>query len=882
MRLISAIRERLRALFLAERENDATAEEMEFHVEMEAQRRMREDGLGAREARRRASLAFGGVDKHREAVREARGLAWLSSLRLDVKLGFRMLIKYPGLTIAGILAIAVAVGVASAWFEFSGYISRPSLGFPDADQVVILDNFDDRSGDSDARALHDFELWRDGVRSLEQLTAVSQMDALVTAEDGRYVTARGARATPDMFALLGVQPIQGRTLLASDVAADAPDVVVIGYDLWQRLLDGGDVRGRILRVGRTPMTIVGVMPERFGFPSNQEFWVPLRDRAVQFARGEGPSVRIFGRIAPGRTLEEAQAELAAIGERTALESPATNEYLRPRVRYLESALGGSMRTVATLMNVPFLLFLVVVCGNVASLVIARTSTRMNEIALRSAIGASRGRIVAQLVAEALVLTTAGVALGLAMTWYGMEHGMPIFWEVQQSRPPYWFDGGLSWQTLAYGGLLAVVAALMIGGIPALKATGPRLRQHLTSAGGGAAGLRFGAISTGMIVLQVALCVAFLPIAFTMAQGAIASTGSAAVFPAEEYLTGRIASASNLEDSADPAPAADSAAAQGADAGRRDELRRRLLAEASIQAVAFASWLPGFNHPVDDLLFEADSSEVKVTRTLEIDPEYFRVMNMRVIAGRGFGTGDYTDEPRVAIVDEEWAGENLAGSPLGQRFRYPKLNGEAGLRWYEVVGVVRGAEEAIGPGSGVAIFVPLDSSRLAGLQLFARTSVPPATLTPRIHDIVGAIDPDLNVQNLMSLDAQWRPVERGNLLLGGLVTAIALVILLFALNGTYALLSFTVSRRTREIAVRAALGADPRRILRSIFSRALLQIGLGIVIGAVLVSFAVLEDPNGLPLVAGVAVLMLLAGIAACVLPARRALRIQPTEALKGE
>ncbi|MHB1167797.1 MAG: ABC transporter permease [Longimicrobiales bacterium] len=867
MSLIAAVRERLRALFASNREEAATAEEMEFHIEMDAQRRMREEGLGPAESRRQATLAFGGVDKHREEVREARGFAWLSSLSLDMKLGFRMLFKYPGLTIAGVLAIGVAVGVATSWFEFMGYMTNPQLGLPESERIVILDNFDSRRGDGDARALHDFELWRDDVRSLERLTAVARVDALVMAEDGRHTTVRGARATPGMFALTEIQPLVGRTLVASDAEAGAPDVVVIGHDLWQRLFDGGDVLGRTLKVGSTPMTIIGVMPERFGFPMNQEFWVPLRDRAVQYARGEGPALLMFGRIAPGHTLEQVHAELAAIGERTAAEFPATNEHLRPRARVLAAAFGGQMRAAAALMNIPFLLFLIVVCGNVASLVVARTSTRMNELALRSAIGASRRRIVAQLVAEAFVLTSAGVVLGLGLAFYGMKYGMPIFWDVQQSRPPYWFHGGLSLRTILYGVLLAVLAAALIGGLPALKATGARLRQQLSQSPGASA-MRFGAVSTGMIIVQVALCVAFLPFAFLTARAAMETTKSAVVFPAEEYLTGRIASASGTE--------------VDTHAALQSELRRRLLAESAIQAVAFADWLPGFNHPVEEVVFESDTASVHANRTVAVDPDYFHVMNMRVAAGRAFRASDYADEPHVAIVDETWAAANLAGPPLGQRFRYPRRQGEDGLRWYEIVGVVRGTKEATGPGSEVAIFVPLDTAALAGLQLFARTSAQPATLAPRVQDIIASLDPDLNVQNLMSLDSQWRPVERGNMVLSGVVGIVALVILMFALIGTYALLSFTVSQRAREIAVRAALGADPRRILRSIFARAFLQIGAGIALGVTLISLSLRDEPDGLSLVAGVAALMLLAGLAACVLPARRALRIQPVEALKGE
>lgn len=870
MRWLSEVRERVRALVFRSRVDADTEEEMRFHVEMEAARLQRDAGLGPAEARRRALLSFGGVERHRAAVSDARGMGWLSGTSLDVKLGARMLGRYPGLTLAGGLSLAVAVGLAAAWFQFLNDMTRPRLPLPDADRIVVVHNFDRATATPEQRMLHDFEWWRSEVRSVEQLSASSTSQGSVTTEDGRVVTLRLARLTASAFGVLGVSPVMGRAFVEADEQRGSEVPVLLSHDAWQQLFDGdAGVIGRSLRVAGTDATVVGVMAEGFGFPVNQQAWLPLRERADDWERRTGPGVTVFGRLARGATVRGAQAELTALGERAAAAYPDTHEHLRPDVRPYAAALG--MHPAIALLNVPFLLFLVVVCANVAALVFARNVARSGELALRSALGASRRRLVLQLVAEALVLTLLATALGLVLAQAAFSRAMALFWEVQQSAPPFWFQGDITATTVFYAIALAALAALIIGGLPALKATGRQLRHRLSQPGTGGAAPRFGRFSTAVIVVQVALCVAFLPAAILRGGELMEQRPSVAAFPSAEYLTGRV----SLEQGA-------ASRAAGTSAGAIfDELKQRLQAERGVLAAAFASRMPGFNHPVERLVVSTDTALLLQARVMAVDEDFFDVVGARVVHGRPFVAGDASSTVRPLVVDEEWAATQFAGrNAVGQRVRFPGRDPDRAT-WYEIVGVVAGMSRATGPGAPVALFEPLraaDPSR----RFYLRTSAPPAALAASVHGTITALDARLAIDDLQPLDEAWRPAQQGAVYIVAGLNLVALVILTFALIGIYSLMSFTVAQRTREIAIRTALGANPRRLLVAIFSRALVQIGGGVLIGAVVIGAAIARTPASALLVVGVATAMLLVGVGGCAVPAVRALRIPPTAALKQE
>ena len=864
MKWLSGIRTRLRLLFGGRDAERRMEEEIRFHVDMEAERLEREEGLEAGEARRRALVAFGGVERTKEALRDGRGLAWLSGLKLDLKLGTRMLMKYPVLTGASVVALTIAVALATSWFEFMGDMAKPRFPLPEPDRIVLLQNQDTRTGDKAPRALHDFEEWRRSLVSVEDLAATSGAEYSVRTEDRRYATLEGARVSPSMFELTRVPSLHGRTLQPADAEPGAEAVAVLAHDVWQRLFDGDpDAVGQTLRVGEVPTTVVGVMPPDYAFPTNEQIWTPLRDRVVEHARGDGPPLTLWGRLVPGATLDEARAELEVLGRRAAADHPATHEHLRPQI--MRPSLFGDQARMALLLNIPFLLFLIVVSANVATLLLARTASRQGEIALRSALGASRWRLVLQLVAEALVLTTVAGVVGLVIARWGLAWGTDLFFDVQQTRQPFWFDEGLSIRAVVYVLGLCGLGALIIGGIPALRSTRRGLRQRLMSSGS-TDSMRFGFVATAVIVVQVGLTVAFVPLAILTARDTL-ELQAASAFPAEDYLGGRLV----LTDTA-------------ASGRLFDEVDRRLRVEPGIAAVTRVSQLPGFNHVVTDLEIEGDTTEITYARQVAVDANFFAFMGAEIVSGRGFVESDARSDADVVVMDRSWAAERFpGGSPLGRRIRaVPPSDTVPPGPWLEIVGVVDGLKPGLGPAEDVAVYRPLRVAEHASLWLYMRTEGPPASYEATVHGLVESVDPRLGMAELRPLSETWRPVERSNSFFTTALAVVAAVIVFFALMGIYALMSFTVARRSCEIGIRAALGASRGRILAAIFSRAAAQVGVGIAGGAILVSLTVMDSSEGRAMVAAVSAAMLVVGLGGAWLPARRALRIQPTEALRAE
>jgi cell division protein FtsX len=479
-----------------------------------------------------------------------------------------------------------------------------------------------------------------------------------------------------------------------------------------------------------------------------------------------------------------------------------------------------------------------------------------------------------------VLTFVGAGVGVAVANWGYGRAMALFWEVQEAVPPFWFTPSLSRLTILYALLLATIAAAIIGGIPALKATGRRLRHRLAQPGSGGAGMRFGAVSTVVVVVQVAICVAFLPYAMVQAGGVLPDELAVAPFPADEYLSARIVEQTQLSGSGGTA---DARAAAENRLALMQEAQRRIAALDGVAAVTFVTQIPGLNHGAEGIMLEGDTTSLDEVRVLGVDPNYFAAMGGRIVAGRGFRAEDATSAAPVVVVDDVWVLENLQGTnAVGRRIRLPNRSDGEGESWHEVVGVVAGLEPSIGPMEPTRVFQPLRMALNTQTQIFVRTTVAPEEVAPLASETVSALDPRFGLVDVKRLDEAWNPVLRSSrYLLSGMATMGA-VLVLFALIGIFALMSFTVSQRAREIGIRTALGANPQRILLSIFARAIAQITLGVLLGAALISLAVYNQPGGLSSVASVALLMTVFGMLGCVLPARRALRIQPTDALRAE
>ena len=805
------------------------------------------------------------------------GVSWL-----DVKLGFRMLVKYPVLSLVGGIAITVAAGIGVAGAEFMHDALTPDLPLDDPDRVVRLVwvGVDE--------SLYDYALWRGEIESVVDIGAATQMELGLVAANGTVGAANVAQMTASAFRVSRVGALLGRVLTEADEQEGAPAVVVLGYGPWQTLFDGDPaVLGQVVQLGGSPTTVVGVMPEGYGFPVNHDAWTPLRFNRVEATRGSGPPAMIFGRLADGVSLEMANAELSALSTRETSPEPQTGPQLTTQVVEYGSLMSGSeMEVVLAYYGVRllFVFLLVVACANVATLVFARAVNREAEIALRTALGATRRRIVFQFFVEALVLVSVATTLALVITDGALEAGSDLFWEIQQvPASPFWWDGGLSLETILFAAVLAFVGAVMIGVVPALKATNGRLQPRLSQLSTGSGGtLRFGGIWTAVIVFQVALSVAFLPIAVQQALVVVENPLAASAFPATEYLTGRVA----RDVAAPPSAASETERAEQLETTRQlfDGVKRAVAAEDGVQGVAFASTLSGLNHPVVDIEVRGDGGAPPVgggTRVLGVDQDYLRVMGSTAVSGRALLPADFAEGARFVVVNQAFVERVLQGvNAVGAQVRFPGRDGEDANLWYEIVGVVSDPEmDDFGGGVHSAIYEPLAAS--LGAQLFVQLRPDAGSVSQRLHEVVRSVSPSVRLEALATVEDAWSPVHRGERLFGWIFALAAGVTLMLSVAGIYALMSFTVSQRTREIAIRAAVGAAPRSIVMGIFRRAFLQLALGVAVGMLVAGRVIWDEmEDGPELLLIVAALLLSAGLASCFVPIHRALHIHPSHAIK--
>lgn len=879
-------------------------EEFRLHVELRAADLVR-TGVPPAEARRQARLEFGCAELHKDAAREARGLRAFDGLRvswLDLKLGGRMLVKYPGLTLVGGLAFAFAIWVAAGAFEFAGQVLFPRLPLPDGTRVVALESWDAAAGRAEPRVLHDFAAWRAELRSVEGLGAYRLAQRNLVTADGVSLPVEVAEISASAFRVARVRPLVGRALAESDERPDAPPVAAIGYDVWQGRF-GGDphVVGRVVRLGRTPATVVGVMPAGYAFPVAQSLWVPLRLSPLDHPRGGGPGLTLFGRLAPGVTLAEAQAELTTLGRRAAADFPGTHRHLRPRViPYATSvALIEPSHLWVTQGSYGFFLMLVaLIGGNVALLMFARAATRDAEIVIRNALGASRGRIVGQLFAEALVLGGVAAAVGLGAAGVGVRLLVRAFETGWGQRLPFWYHADLSPRTVLYAAGLTVFGAAIAGVLPGLKVT-RGLQARLRQAAAGAGGLTFGGVWTAVIVAQIAVSLGFPVLAFNVARDAADARAMVADFPAAEFLSAHIA----LDR--EPPPGADTSLA--AFVARQQttarELERRLRAEPGVVGVTLAERLPRMEHPPRMIDVDAGGAAPEHpsfpggyrTSSAAVDADYFDVLGAPVRAGRAFHAGDLAPEARVVIVNESFVRIVLGGrNPIGRHLRY-RYDARARLAgrvepgpWHAIVGVVPdlGMSKATDP-KVAGFYRPLAVDGVVPLRVAVHVrGGDAAAFAPRLRAVAAAVDPTLRVDAVARMDTLSDAGIAFSMFWARLLAGVSAVAMLLSLAGIYAVMSFTVARRTREIGIHVALGASRRRVVAAVFTHPLRQLGMGLLAGTLLVWALLGGVDNGPPTatqlltLGAYTTLMSVVCLLACIVPTRRALQVQPTEALR--
>jgi predicted permease len=714
----------------------------------------------------------------------------------------------------------------------------------------------------------------------------------VLTGEGRVEALPVAEITASAFPLTRVPPLLGRALQPADEMPSAEPVVILGYDVWQRqFLQDPAIIGRVVTVGRTARTVVGVMPPRFSFPRNQQLWVPL---PVQNAPPrEGPAVEVFGRLADGATWQDAAPELEVVSARSAADQPATHAQLRTRVRAFAGRTPGDPLQLEDLaVHAIVLLLLGAVSVNVATLIFARTAMRESEMVARHALGASRGRVVAQIVTEVFVLALVAAVLGLAVAQTTVRYAWAQASQISGDGLPFWVDLTLEPTTIGYALLLALVATAMIGLLPALRATGASIHQGLqgTTSTGGA--IKFGGVWSFIIGAQVAFTLLSLPAAVGITSNVLRDQRRWPEFPAERYLTFRLSMDNEALAGEQGVPDDRRIAARRAVA--YDQFADRLREQPGVTQVIHGDRLPTMSPEWVAVEIEQDGAPpARLQGNYEggfamaaVGAGYHDAFGARIVAGRGLNAAD-AGAPNGPVVVNEAFMRVVGRNPVGARVRTLQRGAEREIgSWHEIVGVVSDLEMLFPADWGEAAYIyrAASATELDPVVVAVRVAGDAAPLVPRVAALAQQVDAGLHLRDIVTLDDVVAQ-ERRRMVIGSVAfSSVLLVALVFSAASLYALMAVAVHRRIREIGIRLALGANPWNVLGSVFARAGRQLAGGIIAGnSITVFIAWRTDALTTELVVALAimsVIMAAVGVFACAAPARRALRVQPTEALR--
>ncbi|MGE0815697.1 MAG: ABC transporter permease [Vicinamibacterales bacterium] len=815
-------------------------------------------------------------------VEGLRPSAWRPSL-LDARLGLRALVRTPWLSLVAVSAIAVGIPVGLAPMHAVAALDQPLPSDPDG-RVRTICYWRDTVHEHATAG--DYALWRTSIGSFDALAAY-RTTTLTIDTGGASLPVAGIETTASTFDILRTPPMLGRVLRAADEGPGSPAVIVIGYDLWRAHLGGArDIVGRSVSVGRTPVTVVGVMPPAFRFPTSEQAWVPLGIADDGAGARSGAPLVVFGRLTRGATPESARAELQTLTDSQAGRDPAAFERLRAAVLpawHLSFAFPstGGLRALPefTLVQVLLLAPLLVACVNVGLLVLAQASTRASEFAVRTALGAGRGRILTQVFVEFLVLAVVAAGAGLLILDWLPGRVLPALGITL----PYWIDTSLTAATVLRGLGLAAGCAVIAGVVPAARMTGPSIEANLRRTRARRTGSRLGGLPGALIAIDVAVAVAAIGVAgglWGKVQATLPRVSSDGI-PAGEVLSVTLDVPSST-----PRHAAQTQAA----------IVERLRGEPGVRAVTFASALPRMEHPtwfvdIDQEGPAAAAGPFKV-RTARVATDFFDALAQPVIAGRGFDPGDLGADAGAIVVNTTFAERAFgSSSPIGRRVRETTPAGVPAGPWLEIVGLVghMGAHP-LTPSQDDAVYRPLAAGDANPVRLAVWARGRPADLAPRVREMTRAVDPDAIVAAAVPLD---RVFEGDWYLLRAFVLAAVLlvgVLLSLAASALYAILSLAVSQRTREIGIRVALGASRWGVARDVAARAVVQIGAGVLLGLPIAGplcYEFLETtgsggslPGAAAMAAGLgAAVLLLVSLTACTVPTLKALRIAPMDAL---
>ncbi len=861
---MNKFKKKLRALWRRRQLDRDLEDELHFHLDsLEEQRK------------------FGNATAIKEACRELWTFSKLESWWQDIHYAVRSLGKSPGFTFVAVTALALGIGADTAVFTIANGAFSWNLGVDRIDRIVLVGSTDASHHQSFGQSYPDFRDFRTQVKSLAGLAAYRFASVNVSDKSGLPERYYCAQMSANGFQVIEQKPALGRDFTAEDERPGAEPVVMLTYHVWQdRYGQDPGVIGSSVRVNEVPRTVIGVMPPGRRFPEETDLWTPLVPDAAAEKR-DHRSLTLFGRLADGVKLAEARTEIETISRRLASQYPGSNKGLIADVQPVAIITGAyNMRPLFAALWGAVGFVLLIACADVANMLLARGAGRVREISIRVAIGAGRSRILRQLLVESVVLSIAGgflgwlVALG-GLRWFDGGTGGVL--------KPIWLNLSLDRTAFTYLAAISVGTGILFGLAPALRLARIDIHSAIKDGGQGTAGRRKGlTLSSMLIVLEMAVCIVLLAGAGLMIRSAVNLYGAPIGVDASNVLAMHI----NLPEAKYP---------------KRDDqiafhrmLKTRIESLPGVEAAAIASNLPlsgwrSYSYEFDGAGPERDRAPR--IGAIVASPDYFRVLRALPRRGRTFTDSDGAGGVPAVIVNDSFAAKFWPGEDaLGKHLRLVKEH--SAQRWLTVIGVapdiLQNSRQPLQ--HDPLIYLPYGEEMPREMLIVSRTHVPPATLAGAFRRAVQSTDENLPVYDVRTLENHLAQNRLPVSLLGGMFSVLAGIALVLASVGIYAVIAHSVSQRTKEIGVRRAMGGTDRDILGLVLSQGMRPLALGVAIGLPaafgithILRMALVGVSPGDPVTfLAVVVVLVLAGVLGCAIPARRAIRVDPVVALRCE
>ena len=812
----------------------------------------------------------------------------MQSFFQDLRFAVRRLVKDRWFTLAAIVALALGIGANSAVFTLVNAILLRGLPFDQADRIMWLDTRDAR-GRNLGVSFDEFEDWRRASRTFSGMTLVQTGFLAISADDRVPESYQGGYISANAFDVVGVKPQLGRGLVPEDDLPGAPAVAVISGAIWKSRYAGDrNVIGKAVRINALPVTLVGVMPDGLTWPFGQQVWVPMSQRPPVFRgpRQNRPFV-VYGRLADGATLDQARSEMKNISEQLAAQYQDSNKDISAQVTPFQDRIAGTqIKTIFWALMGAVFFVLLIACSNVANLLLARAAHRTREIAVRVSLGATRWRVVRQLLVESILLAFVSGAVGLGLAYAGIR------WfdgETQNIGKPYWMTFDLDATVFAFFAVACLLTGIMFGLAPALHISRTNVNEVLKEGGrSGSGGLRARRWTAALIVAELALTLVLLAGAGFMMRSFLNMYRMETGIETARLLTMSFTMPTRKYSNQQM---------------RLEFIRRveeRLNAVGAVAGASSTSTIPLLGGATRQLAIDghppAPGDKQQTVTMLSVGPRYFDALGVRLVRGRPLDDNDGTPGREAAVVNERLASMYFANAdPIGQRIR---LTDDAPVaprsEWVTIVGLapnVRQRSSQDNPEPDPVVYVPhLQNPGMVQAVVLVRGRSDPGQLTSLLRKEMFALDPDLPLNNVRTMDenlAQQRWFAR---VFGTMFSVFAGIAIVLAAVGLFAVTAYSVTQRTQEIGVRMALGAQAKQVSWLILRRGLIHLGIGLTlglagafgVGRLLRSMLFQTGPADPMTLVSITLLLIAVAITACLWPAWQAARLNPVTALRYE